>query len=64
LLPYAALHTSTRPEVGAQVPPVVPPDTTAVFRTSELLQSADAAVRYDDHELDRFLPRLTVNGLD
>ena len=46
VLPYAALHTSTRPELGAHVAPFVLPVTTVVFKTSELLQSADADVRY------------------
>ena len=60
----AMLHADDNDWDSAHVAPFVLPVTTVVFKTSELLQSADADVRYVVQALDRFFPSLTVSGLD
>jgi len=45
VLPYAALHTSTRPVVPRQLRGLVEPATILVSRTVDLLQSVDVVAR-------------------
>src|SRR6478735_2224590 len=63
VLPYAALHTSTRPGVGRQFFGRVEPATTVVSRTVDLVQSLLAPARLASQALETLSPSLTVNGL-
>src|SRR3989344_3910319 len=64
LLPYLALHTSTRPFVGLQDLRDESPATTVVSNTIETVQSSDAVLSTLSHALETLSPSLSVKGLD
>jgi hypothetical protein len=64
LLPYAPLHTSTRPVVGRQRRAFDWPVTRFVSSTVDLLQSEEVVPRYESHALVTLSPNLSVKGLD